>query len=98
MCSGEDDFFSVDDEWCVERTTNALRLLPVLFVMGAADECVRPEDKPRWRVMVERVQQRLQRSSKDFALEMIENGTHGLENSLDALNDAVGGFLQRVAP
>lgn len=96
MCSGEDDFFSVGDEWCVERMAHALRLLPVLFVMGAADECVRPEDMPQWRAMIERVQQRLGRSKEDCFVKMVEDGTHALDKSLDELNDAVSGFLQKI--
>lgn len=91
--NGDDDFFSVESDACVNRTVEAINGYPTLFLIGDNDEGLAKGLQP-WLEMVNKIKAKAER---DVKVEVLEGGDHALNQCSDRVINSLSKWINDVS-
>lgn len=90
---GDDDFFSVESDACVNRTVEAIEGYPTLFLIGDNDEGLTKGLKP-WLEMIDKIKAK---AESDIKVEVLGGGDHALNQCSDAVVSSVSKWIDSMS-
>lgn len=87
--NGDDDFFSMGSDVCVERTLKAIKECPTLFMIGGNDEGLTNGLTP-WLEMIDKI---MNKTSTAIKIAILKGGDHALNQCSDEVVDVLSKWI-----